>query len=448
MKKVSLFNFLIVALVLFAPVSGAIADVFDPVLAVADYPVDYILKKFDERIKGGIDHASMRMDYLREKSYYSAMMLVSHANQVLKDREKTLFQKLGKERQELLLGIERLLWKIEKMEGRIERLEELFMLDLHDLLNRLGILVGQEFLLMRVDGFSQTFQEDGRYRFMLLGNALDLRNQIDIRVGNYTITNDDLEQERKNVVGFWVPVRELNNLFQNNDTARVPFKIDVNRTRRRFFRTIEEHIFAYAANILLLPKYPVKYELVEHYQGTKWGGKWVENQAVCQRAGGGRPGGTRCEICIDIPPEGKFDWDYREKSWENSCDPPCDPTEGVDDFGVWGDWYLPSTSRVCKPYRNRIHDRDRTIRIAVSYSIPQSDPRERKGVLFDRDSGGHLPYGTSMAQFSNTYQNFTLKLKYFYGRQEIITGSEPNPPEDIAFRVEDSTKRLIFKLKK
>jgi hypothetical protein len=233
---------------------------------------------------------------------------------------------------------------------------------------------------------------------------------------------------------FTVPVSELNPHFTESSVARIPIRID------SFKGDEQTPFFTYQGAILLLPKYPVQYELIEHATVPIWSSDLFWSEAVSVEIG---PTGEEFRwVCQDIRitlDDNKL-IDGSTKSWTSGSHTTISGAPTISNAGRSAQW----------TFCNQVHDNSRRGYGQVQYRVRQNENRDLQ--MYFRDDGDHsgtLTYGTTYAQLSPGYNSYTLRLTFFNGNQMMLFPGRTREGEaEVTLENTDNFKRVVLSLRK
>jgi len=205
---------------------------------------------------------------------------------------------------------------------------------------------------------------------------------------------------------FSVPVGKLNSLFKNSEVARVDLQISCFKADK------DKPFYNYSGRLLLLPKYPVSYEIVEKYNVVKFTG--AKDWEVYQKQMGptGRPGvWHHYTITCNAPAGTRFTRKYQVSTSgsHSTCDAPKFSSDTVATVNC----------------ANQTHDAPRTATVRLEYQKSEEHVEERKlKVKTDTDGKGTLRYGTHIVELSPKNLSYTATFKYFNGKKYTLHPSK------------------------
>lgn len=383
-----------------------------------------IVEKMDESLSARIAQAASSGEYLSEKLYSQLRMLLASADQILGNNINATFENLTDQQQQFFRTIERIAQEIEQTRSDVLDLEQFIAMDLATIAGLFPFVDDDTFLLRRIDGYSQVYRDGGSYKVVLTGRAFAVGNEIKLTIDGQSIAPEPFTQDFR--VSFAIPSHLLNAKFSDEEVSYVPMNILVESVDRpgfigRIFGEADEReaVLNFSSQLLLLPKFPVTYELVEVHSGQGWseGTHSASGSALAARTGiSGKWNSYR--VCVSIPADALMIVDTAH-AWVSAGVGP----------GSWGDWeggyqYLDvranGPTQVCRGFAHQIHDQDRTLAIQVSYRTPVTThgrvPVTFHDPITSEEYSVRLKFGELYeASLNPSFITYYLRLRYFNG---------------------------------
>lgn len=412
------------------------------------------LDSLHNRVESVLGRATANGDYLLEKTTRGADLALKNAANILAEQRDTTLDRLSVQELQLLTTIESLVGQLDRLESDVLDLEDFIYLDIQNIISQIPFFE-RRFLLRRIDGFSLVHRESGVYTIRLIGNAFGPGFRSAVTIGGIEIGAAQMRSPREHVIEFDVNAADINDQFIGDSVNRIDLAVDsFERQKNSFWRRMlsfftipeeeEKNLLSIKTKLLLLPRHPIRYSLVEHASIPDWSDDqhWsTEGSAFCprtNRSARGEDPHNLCTACAHIP--------------QNALMLKETVSRRIIPEIAWGYWIgSPSFSNadktVCQTFKHWIHDKDRAVYLKVKYREPSQVMQDRP-VQFENDNSGALAYGTYTAPLSKHYQSYTLRLDYFNGRTVLLTPSTATATDiHVGLESLSNFKRLTVTLK-
>lgn len=412
-----------------------------------------VVTEITDQLNSVIAQAAVQGNFLVEKSARELQLLLANGDTVLQNNLDKTFDGLTQQQKTFLKGAAEMTDKLSTMSSKMLEVEQFAAMDLNTVLGSLPGVDGNKFLLRSVSGYSQAYKEKGVYRVKLVGQAFKNDRRVLITIDGKPIRL--LPFSTDYVATAEIPVELLAEKFADDKVNRIPIKIQ-SWSKRGWLGSMlngpERNDLNYDSQLLLLPKKPVTYELVEQTAGKGWSPtvSTLSNTAIA--AATGASGNWRSYgVSVTIPPGTKM-LPERTRCWIQVGVP----------AGSWGYWSacnqltdndINGPRTASGVFAHQIHDQNRTLAIEASYVTPVTidgrnmiklqDPVtakvEDKALAFDN---------LYQAKFSSDYSTYFLRLTYFNGNVITVGATTPNPPGiEVSPSITATAKTVTVKLK-
>lgn len=357
------------------------------------------LKDSADRIGWSIDRATANADYALEKNLRQLQLMADSLTYRLQEEMAANREFVSNE---LLLSATRLGELIENAQGGILEVQDFAVLDVQNLIDQIPFKKNL-YLIRRVEGYGVMQRAEGTYDFLFVGNAFQPGRRSDIIINGTPVDPNNVVSDRLvHTLQFSIPVGALNNAFLDDRVARI--SVDI----RCYKPDDDAPFYEYSGKLLLLPRFPVRYSIVEKYKDLRWTGP--KDWAVFQREMGptGKNGKWDHYTMTCKAPEGTiFTRKHRvgTSGSHSSCSEP----------------HYDSDTSATVNCANQTHDAPRTATARLEYQKSEEHVTERSlTVETDASKKGLLQYGTHMADLSPKNVTYTAEFTYFNGRKSIL----------------------------
>ncbi|RKD90462.1 hypothetical protein [Mangrovibacterium diazotrophicum] len=451
--------------------------------------ISQMFEGMDKLVNDAID----RGDFITESRLKEAgLMLDGIKNFIHNERIETI-NSLDIQRLNTLKGLDQMMAGNIPSIYEINDLSAILTANTQDIANSLGGIINtrDKFGIYRINGISQEYKETGLYRVNFIGNVFgkkDIQN---------TVIIDGIERvlhQGTNINNMYVefPSSEINAKFKGTEVSRIPINIIGVRIKKNIFGTKRDTLVSFKNTILLHPKYPIQYELVEISKNFEWSEALVGNVKEMFTVPNQKttistnvPDGLRIDSlktrfydpsnaieifnskeCPKIQLEKEAE-EFNKKmelqeramwrlSGNNSISLPkrtvnfnCDSwkTDNLNEIGYWCDKpiYFNEQTAVRRTFYT---SKRQKIWIEIFYNkkIP-CQPIEISRKL-KNDNNGYLSYGVYESDyFSSDYASYRLKVKYFYDNWRIINPTSATTIKGIRTDMEvGAIKRLTINI--
>jgi len=405
-NKVSkiLFAVILFTSLLLISISDVVAG--DPLVATGNVVSATILGK---SLKATADKLAWSLEGAMADADYSAEKTLRGLGLILKSLEHKLSEEMAEGRSFVSIELAELATKLSEIadqpiHGLLE-IQNFAVLDVQSMFNQIPFKKDL-YLVRRIDGYGVPYQENGSYRFRIIGNAFQPGNRYTVTINHKQLAENSIFGGRvSNTLQFMVPTDILNNEFLDDTIARVSLVI------KGYKKGDDKPFFNFEEDILLLPKIPVIYDLKEYHKGLVW------STATAWK-----------------PYTRKMGPSKRKKRYAHYVltadvsDPKTERFTGKFKIRTSG-----SHSKISSPEfsdkmrkatikcKNQCHDCSRYAFADLEYQW--LEPQNQIGYLFfeeDEKKEGLLPYGTYSSLLSPGFQSFDLKIEYFNGKKITI----------------------------
>ena len=345
------------------------------------------------------------------------------------------FDQLNKSEQDLLRSIDRMVASLENVKTEILDAEHFLAMDIANIAASLpGVPNEFQFPLREVKGYSLNYQNSGVYKITLIGQAFNIYSESSV-----SLWRGEKEQSlaikpitKHNELIVEIPSSLIANEFSENTISRIPLNIKATNVEKlnlieRFIgkKPKKEINLDYSIDILLLPKFPVTYDIVQGVAGSGWSEELYTKTGSAKAAATGEPRRWRTyTVSVDIPSDALM-----EKSRTSRR------LDGVG-AGSWGNWasgysYTNDNgngpTRVSTSFAHQIHDQDRTLYITSSYRNPVvvhgRKPVKLKDPIDNIETKGQLAYqDLYVGNLEKKAITYYARIRFFNGK--VITLSE------------------------
>ena len=403
--------------------------------AVADVVVGDKLQTLTDDLDRIVDQAARAGDHLVEKNGRMLMILTDNLKFHLDDQKTQALDRLSAEAQKALATVDRLVEETRAAQGRMLNLEDYLALDLADTLSflPLNLSKGKAASLRRIDGYSQIYQPEGVYTFRLIGNAFGPGFVTRVTVNQVEVRALDMRVNKAHTLEFDLPCAAVNGLFLDDRLNRVDLEIT---SYKAGDSTEGQPYFSHKAKILLLPRFPVEYTLVEHRAERAW-----SRETYWTAEGRGHIGRRGSVVVSARIPDGCLmlkdtvtvsptpDWIERENYRVQLYQKNGRVLAWADDLRFTDEdrvvsrtlQFFGAIRQPAVPVSIKVQYRKPTTQIVDHPAFFDSDPESPAPV-------GRLPFGVSFARMAPNTQSHTLTLKWFNGRKEILTPTRTSAP--------------------
>lgn len=412
-----------------------------------------IVGSITDQLNSTIAQAAVQGNYLVEKSARELQLLLANSDTVLKNNIDRTFDDLTQQQKNFLRTVAQLTDELNTLGDRALELEQFAAMDLNTVLGRVPGVSGDAFLLKRIVGYGQAYKTQGVYRVTFVGQAFKSDRRVLVTIDGKPIRLLPFSTDYKATAE--IPVELLADKFTTDKVARIPIKVQSWSKRSAVGKLLhgpERQDLNYDSELLLLPKNPMTYELVEQTAGKGWSEavSTISNTSIAAATGtsgtwrhygvsvtipiGAKmlPIRTRCYVSVGVP---AGSWGY----WEN-----CNQLSDNDENG-------PRTTS--GGFAHQIHDQNRTIAIEASYVTPVTLNGRRNVTLEDPITGKAAEKTLAFDQlyqgkFSNDYSTYFLRLTYFNG--DVVTLGEQNsipPGIEVRPNIMSNSKTVTVKVK-
>lgn len=229
--------------------------------------IDHMLQGMDALVNNAID----REDFITESRLKEAgLMLDGLKNFVHNERIQTLEQ-MDQQRLGLLKGIDQIMAGNIPSAYDLNDLAAILTANTQDIANSLGGLINTHdlFAIYRINGISLEHKNSGTYKISLIGNVFGKSN-----VENRVLVNGEemALHQGTNINNMYVdfPSSELERYFKDTQVTRIPLRIISIKITKRIFSTHIDTLVSFNNTILLHPKFPIQYKLVEIAKTVQW----------------------------------------------------------------------------------------------------------------------------------------------------------------------------------
>lgn len=410
----------------------ALAFAPTPALAqVDDVVIGNKLNEFNDRLDRVVDDAARAGDYLVEKNARMVHLLVDNLSAELDAQRNDTLDRLSAENQRVLATADRLVQEVSNASGRLLDLEDFLALDLAEILGQLPIALGRTKLhsLRRIDGYSQIHQDEGVYTFRVIGNTFGPGYVCDVRVRGVPVRLLDMRTSQARTLEFDVPVEVLNPEFRDDEVARVDLELVCRKTDDA---PDAPPAFSTKAKILLLPRAPLSYRLIEHRVEKTWSAEtyWsAEGRDRIARRGEVTVSTRIPDGCLMLKDTVTITPTPDQIAAENLRVQRFQQNGRV--FAWADDLRFTDEDRVVSRTL-RFFGAERRPAQPVSIKVQYRKPVERvvdAPVTFEAGpSRDRLPFGTSFARLAPGSKSFTLETQWFNGRKAILTPTRSAAP--------------------
>ena len=412
-----------------------------------------IVTTITDQLNSVIAQAASQGNFLVEKSARELQLLLANGDTVLKNNLDRTFDGLTAQQQTFLKGAAEMTDRLNAAAGTALDLEQFAAMDLNTVLGSLPGIDGNKFLLKGIDGYSQIYKAKGVYRVKLTGQAFKSDRRVLVTIDGKPIQL--LPFSNDYVATAEIPVELLAGRFAETEVRRIPIKVQ-SWSKRNWLGSLlkgpERNDLNFDSELLLLPKRPVTYELVEQTAGKGWSEtvSTVSNTAIAA-ATGTSGNWRRYGVSVTIPPGAKMLPD-RTRCWVQV---------GVA-AGSWGYWEncnqftdndANGPRTVTGVFAHQIHDQNRTLAIEASYLTPVTVAGRNLVKLQDPITGkveeSSLAFDNLyQARFDDDYSNYFLRLTYFNGNVVTVGSQTPNPAGvEVSPSITSTAKTVTVKLK-
>jgi len=391
-----------------------------------------VIEDINDVLTARIGQATTSGDYLLEKSARELKLLMSNADTILKGNIDRTFDKLTSQQQIFLRTATELTNGLNSLAESALSIEQFAAMDLNTVLGNLPGISGDTFLLKRINGYSQVYKNKGVYRIKFTGQAFKSDRRVLVSINGKPVQL--LPFSTDYVATAEVPVDLINEYFSEKEVRRIPVRVQ-SWEKRKFLKKLvlgaEKQVLSYDSEMLLLPRMPVSYELLEVTAGTGWSQAVSTASNTALASATGKSGRWNSYLVGVEIPAGALMLTDRTKTWVAAGVP----------AGPWGDWtggvqytdYGPNgPRRAARSFAHQIHDQNRTLAIEVAYRTPVVVAGSKRVRLKDPISGveaeSRLLFDTLYeGTFSPEYSKYYLRLKYFNGEEITVDTQTANP---------------------
>jgi hypothetical protein len=401
----------------------------DPFGLIGSLVLKNALDDLAKRLDKMIADATANGDYLVEKNARMLAVQLENVRTMLANEVDKTLDRLSAENQKIVTSFNDAVARLEAPDGPVGKLldlEDFLAIDLQKAAKTANPspLAAEKLMLRRIDGYSQVFRPQGVYTYRVIGTTFGVGYRERVLVNGREVPDSNKRSNRMYVLEFDVPVGWLNEEFKDRKTARIDLEIV------SFEGEATKPAFTHRGKVLLLPRFPVAYTLTEHRALPSWSADafWSdEGSAFVARTGQptvirGSLGGRRA------PPPQKTTTGTASATIPDGClmlkDTVTVRTEPADGRGEWDEptQFTNADRTVSRTYCNREGDKDRKIFIKVQYRKPAARPDDRAiEIRADDAPRNRLSLGTYFVDLSPGYQSFDLTLKYFNGREVVLS---------------------------
>lgn len=434
--------FLLVHLNVQAEVVTAVAKVGTSI--ASGIAVGKIIKDIDGRITGQIGYATSNGEYLVEKSGRQLQALLLGMDQILgKNLDKT-FDQLNKSEQDLLKSLDKMVSSLEHTKSEILDAEHFLAMDIANIAASLpGVPNGYQFPLREVKGYSLNYQSSGIYRIELIGQAFDIATEATV-----SLWSGDKEQSlairpitKHNELQIEIPSALLNDGFSDNTISRVPLNVKVSKVEKlnilqKVFgrKPKKDQVLNYSIDILLLPKFPVVYDIVQVVAGKGWSEEIFSTTGSAKAAATGESGRWRTyTVSVDIPNDALMEKTLTSRRLDGV---------GAGSWGNWASGYSYANENgngpvtVSTSFAHQIHDQDRTLYITAHYRKPVVLHGRKPVVLRDPidnvEKQGHLAYeDLYVGNLEKDAITYYARIRFFNGRTVTLSEGDNDPTNTV-----------------
>ncbi len=355
------------------------------------------LKETADKIGWSIDRAAANSDYLLEKNLRTLEVIsngIAHqfAEETAKNRE-FVSEKLSE-------SVTRLNELVEQAQGGILEIEDFVVLDTQGFINQIP-LKKDLFIVRRIKGYGVQYRESGEYDFEVVGNAFQPEYNYKIKIDDIDVDIGNIHSPIANTIIFTIPVAAINDKFLEGDLKRLTLQISS-------FKATGEQFSNFNGNILLLPKFPVKYRVAEKYKKEKWG-----------------PANKTMRFYRAMGPTGKNGVWHRHTLEGSVSDRNTQKFVKVVGIGTDGShsWcknpvFSDANRKISVSCANQCHDCTRNGWVEVSYQeLTYDDDSQDIWFESDKNKKNLLTYDTHFARLNSNNQSWTIIINYFNGRK-------------------------------
>ncbi len=392
-----------------APNNGVNADVGQVVSAAI---VGGKITESVDKIGFSLDRLGTQADYLLEKNLRTLDLLAQSLAYQLQQETARNREFVSKELDDAASVLNDL---VDNVQGGVLEIQDFAYLDVQNIINQLP-LKKDLYLIRRIDGYGIQFQNEGSYSFRLLGNAFQPGRTYKILIDSVEVdANNVFGGEAANILRFSVPVKILNHRFTESEIGRTSIVIQC------FDDNTEESFYEYSSDVLLLPKFPIRYQLREFYEGQKWSEQraWQSfTRGMGPTGKYGRWNTYTTEVTIADPVTQRFTGNHRisvngSHSWVH---PPQ---------------YHDRNTKLRFNSANQCHDCGRTAIVEAEYQWLENITESRMlNFESDNKNEGLLTYGTHFVTMSDKLKHYELYATYFNGK-EVALFSDKNEDSGI-----------------
>lgn len=421
-----------------------------------------------------VNNAIDRGDFITESRLKEAgLMLDGLKNFIHNERIETL-ETIDIQRLNILKGLDQMMAGNLPSIYEINDLAAILTANTQDIANSLGGLINtkDKFGIYRINGISLEHKKTGLYKISFIGNVFgktDIQNKIIIN--GY----EKILHQSANTNNMYVefPSSEIEHEFNDTTVSRIPIEIISIRNKRRLFSTKKDTIVSFKNTVLLHPKFPIQYELMEISKKYSWSEAIVgqlkemytvpnENTTITTNV----PDGYKIDQektrfydpinAITRVQEGKCSYRQAMRSISSLVSiPESQITEKCREeknskLNTIGNWiekpvYFNEGNYVRRTYKASSRKK---IWVEIYYNKPIQDtpieiPRKLKN-----ENSGFLSYGVYESDFfSNDYVSYRLKVKFFYDDWQIINPTSATTIKGIRTDMElGGIKRLTINI--
>ena len=224
--------------------------------------INEMLNGVDALMKDALNRA----DYITEARLKEATLALNNFQYFISSERKKLLSDLDKERLAILKGIDQILADNIPSADELGDISALLTADIQNIVNDFNSWISSkdQFRIYKIKGISQEYKASGIYRISFIGNSFgqqDINSKIVVN-GRERIIETGTSQ---NQVYVELQSSELNTLFKDTSTTRIPVEISSIRQKRGLFKRKKKKdtLLNFKSTILLHPKYPIQYRLYE-----------------------------------------------------------------------------------------------------------------------------------------------------------------------------------------
>jgi len=230
-----------------------------------------------DRVDNVSREAAASADYISENRLKEVKLVLNQFQFFIQNERINVLGDLKKERMAIFREIEQIVNNSIANPQEINKLSSIMTANIQTIVNNiggLGVKTEDQFELYQINGLAQSYKDEGFYTLDLIGNVFgqDFEAVFTLDGTRFPLERMPNANTQRRIL---IPAHKVNHLFRDDTITRVHFRLTIEKFKNR---RRKERVLDLQDSILLLPKFPVKYELLLHTNNYIYGKPYLSER--------------------------------------------------------------------------------------------------------------------------------------------------------------------------